>query len=192
MSKELIVLLVMIPFYGLAIFMIVRTMIVALSFRDPVPFVPVEGKLLKKAVHLLSIQPGDRVIDIGSGSGKMVVSAARQYPAANFTGIDVNRSLLFWSRFMAWLYRCKNCTFIKADAREIDYSPYNKVFMYMTGGFVAQLIDKLAEELPPGAIVVSVAFGFGRKFEEENSVEVYELGKKSSDKVSVWRKPANL
>ncbi|WKZ31482.1 MAG: methyltransferase domain-containing protein [Candidatus Dojkabacteria bacterium] len=188
MSKELIALLIMIPFYGLALFMIGRTLIVAFSFRDPVPFVPVEKKLLKKAVQLLEIKPGDRVIDIGSGSGRFLITAAKQFPEAQFTGMDINRALIFWSNCSSKINRLRNIKFMKKDVREADFSQYNKVYLYMTTGFVADMMERLVNELPSGAIVVSVAFGFGKKFEAENSVEVYEVGTKRNDKVSVWRK----
>lgn len=188
MPREVLVLIIMIPFYGLAIFMIVRTFVVAFSFRDPVPFVPVESKLLKKAIQLLEIKPGDKVVDIGSGSGKFVFVAAKSAPDASFTGIDINWILINTSTLLAFFKRSKNVRYLKSDVREMDYSGYNKVYMYMTSGFVGEMMGKLTKELPVGAVVVSIAFGFGKKFESENSVEVYEVGKGKHDKVSVWRK----
>lgn len=188
MPKELLILLVMIPFYGLAIFMIIRTLIVAFSFRDPVPFVPVESKLLKKAIQLLEIKPGDKVVDIGSGSGKFVFAAAKSAPDASFTGIDINWILVSTCKLRAKLKRTKNVQYMKSDVRVMDFSGYNKVYMYMTSGFVGEMMGKLTKELPVGAVVVSIAFGFGKKFESENSVEVYEVGKGKHDKVSIWRK----
>lgn len=190
MSKELISLLVMLPFYGVAFFMIARTLVVAFSFRDPVPFVPIGGKLLDRSIELLNLNPGDRVVDLGSGSGKMLFKAAKKYPEVDFVGVDINRVLIAWSKLKARLLGVQNISFIHSDVYEFDVSDFNRVYMYMTSTFASEIIEKkLKEELPKGSIVLSVAFGFSQEFKENNSVETYEVDISNKyNMIDIWRK----
>jgi len=170
-------------FDGIAIFFIVRVFIIALSFRKgEVPYVPIGKKDMKVAVAALKLQQKDRFLDIGSGDGRVVLYVAKLYPDINCTGIEKNKLLVLWSRFLAWILRRKNAIFFVEDATKFDYNGYNKIFMYLTLDLIVQIMPRLKKILKSGARVVSCKFGFGALI---NKGDFEDIGK---DGTQLWVK----
>jgi SAM-dependent methyltransferase len=125
-----------------------------------VPWVPTREKRIRKALQLAQLQPGERLYDLGAGDGRVLLMAAQEF-GAQVVGIEIGpvqcalgwlRILLNGSRHKAQM-RCGN--FYHADVAEADV-----VFVYLTSAQTARLQEKLAQELRPGARVVSVAADF--------------------------------
>lgn len=183
--------LVMFVGYGVAIYFIAKTFLMARSMQPgEVPYVPALGKWIKKAMAMLNVQESDRVVDIGSGDGVVINRMALMFRSADFTGIEFRKHLVKWSNMHRLFFWNRNARFIHADVFTQDLSEYNKVYLYMTRSFLEGLMPKLEEELPRGAVVVSLAFGFGDKFERKyhGKYEVEDMGKGKNDKIYRWIK----
>jgi ubiquinone/menaquinone biosynthesis C-methylase UbiE len=63
----------------LAIGMVFYMGYVMQSFKNPVPYVPTDRKTIKKMIEAVNIKKGDRIIDIGSGTGRIVFAVAKHY-----------------------------------------------------------------------------------------------------------------
>ena len=124
------------------------------------PWVPTRENRIRKALQLAGLQPDEKLYDLGAGDGRVLLMAVKEF-GAQATGIEIGpvQCLLGWSRI--WLsgsrHRARNRygNFYKADVRNADV-----VFVYLTSKQTSRLSEKLAQELRPGARVVSIAADF--------------------------------
>jgi len=169
--------IVVIVLYGVAIFFIVRTFVIALSFhKGEVPYVPINRKEMMLAILALKLRDGDRFIDIGSGDGRVVMYVAHVYPGVKCVGVERNRLLVAWSKFKSFILRRKNVEFIIADAVTYDYSEFNKIFIYLTMDLIEPLVTNLDIVLVNGSKVVSCKFGFDELVNDKDLEEVGDNG----------------
>lgn len=142
-----IVLIILILLFGTA----------AYASIQAAPYVPTRREEKARMLKLAGIKPGETVIDLGSGTGQLVIGAVRQYGAR---GIGYEISILpffiaFIWRLMLWRlpisFRFKN--FFSADL-----SKANVILCFLTPAAMPRLEKKLLAELKPGSRVVSMAF----------------------------------
>lgn len=186
---QYLALFVVIVGYGVAILMIARIFMIALTMHTEVPYVPSGRVFVKKALEVMELEDGQRVVDLGSGDGKFVIYAARKYPNVYFTGVELNPGLVRYSRLIAKLRGLKNVEIIEGDVFEYDVSPFDKIYLYLTGGFVSRLMEVIKDDVKVGAVVISSHFGFGKEFESNHDIEEREVRRLiRADRVSIWTK----
>jgi hypothetical protein len=170
-------LILIIFLYGVAIFFIIRTFVIAFSFKKgEVPYVPISKSEMMSAILALDLIKSDNFIDIGSGDGRVVMAVSKLYPDIQCTGIERNKLLVIWSRFVAMIFGRKNVQFDVADALKHDYSQFNKVFMYLTLDLIVPLVTKFDFMLGSDAKVVSCKFGFGGLINKGDFKDIGEGG----------------
>ena len=99
------------------------------------------------------------LLDIGSGDGRIVLTAARDGFQA--TGVELNRWLVYYSRWTAWRSGLRSQTsFVREDLWKHDMRQYNNVVIFGVEQMMEQLETKLAKELTPGSCVVACRFKF--------------------------------
>ena len=107
--------------------------------------------------NLLHITPTDKVIDLGSGKGQVVMAIAKC--GARATGIEVNPWLVFRSRLALRRQGLhKQVKIIHGNFWTHDLSKYSIVIVYGIGYMMKHLKLKLERELKPGTKVASVYF----------------------------------
>jgi hypothetical protein len=67
------------------------------SYSLDVPYVPTPIKVVRTLLDLASVGPNDFLIDLGSGDGRIVITAAKEYDARGF-GVDLNSDLVALSK----------------------------------------------------------------------------------------------
>ncbi|HLZ15162.1 MAG TPA: class I SAM-dependent methyltransferase [Candidatus Saccharimonadales bacterium] len=67
------------------------------------PYVPTLTLPLKTALDLLDLKPGETLLDLGSGDGRVLLAAARR--GWNAVGIEVSPLLVLVARIRTWRYR---------------------------------------------------------------------------------------
>lgn len=123
------------------------------------PFIPTPSRSLKHILSFAEISRHDRVYDLGSGDGRVVITAAKQYGAAA-CGIEQNFFLVAWSRLRAHMLGAKSACFVHGNFFNVPLSDADVVFCYLLPGINDRLTDKLSRELKAGALVVSRTFSF--------------------------------
>lgn len=131
-----------------------------LESKKIVPFVPTPQDVVDKMLELAGVKKGDVVYDLGSGDGRIVITAAKK--GARAVGFDVDGALVRESRENIRKAGLENLAEIKQqDILTVDLSPATVVTMYLLPDVNLKLKPNLLKQLKPGSRVVSHAFDMG-------------------------------
>ena len=126
-----------------------------------VVFVTTPHKVVREMLKLAGVAKNDLVYDLGSGDGRIVIAAAREFGARG-VGIDIDPKLVAEGRENARKARvAERATFIEKDIFNADISEATVIALYMLPAVNKQLLPKFFRELQPGARVVSHRFEIG-------------------------------
>ncbi|KUO87484.1 MAG: RNA methyltransferase [Thermoproteus sp. JCHS_4] len=123
-----------------------------------VPFVPTPEVVVRRMLQLARVRPGEVLYDLGSGDGRIVIMAAKEFGAYAY-GVEIRKDLYEQSsakiRDLGLEGRAKilNTNFFDADISDADV-----VTMYLLTSVNERLKPKLEKELRPGTRVVSHDF----------------------------------
>ncbi len=113
--------------------------------------------VVDKMLQMAQVGPRDFVIDLGSGDGRTVITAAKKF-GARAMGIEFNPDLVEYStRAAAKEGLAGKVRFMKADLFEADFSEATVITMYLLSQLNLKLRPKILG-LRPGTRVVSHAF----------------------------------
>ncbi|MBN1263063.1 MAG: methyltransferase domain-containing protein [Candidatus Pacebacteria bacterium] len=127
-------------------------------FFGPV-FVPSAEDKLKLMLELAEPKPGEKIVDLGSGDGKILVELARK--GYQSEGMEINPILVRRSRKNLRKLRLEQWAAVRrANFWKSDFSSYDLVFLYGMKHVMKRLEKKMLAELKPGARVVSNYFRF--------------------------------
>ncbi|MDH3319917.1 MAG: SAM-dependent methyltransferase [Betaproteobacteria bacterium] len=119
------------------------------------PYVPSPQSVVSDMLKLAEVGPQDFVIDLGSGDGRIVRTAALVFGARGF-GVEIKDPLVRQSNAAAAREGIADrVKFIKADLFKTDISQATVLTMYLLPDTVNLLRDKLLAELRPGTRVLS-------------------------------------
>jgi len=140
--------------------------------REPdVVYVPTPPPVVDEMLRLADVQSDDVIYDLGSGDGRIVITAAEEYGTRG-VGIDIDPERVQQARQNAEQSGVTNqVEFRQADLFESDFSEATVVTLYLLPELNIQLRPKLLTELEPGTRIVSHAFDMG-EWEPEQVVEV--------------------
>jgi hypothetical protein len=121
-----------------------------------VVWVPTSQALVDKMLDMANVTPQDYVIDLGSGDGRTVITAAKR--GARASGIEYNPDMVELSKKNAQQAGVgAKATFAKADLFESDFSQATVITMFLLPSINLKLRPKLLE-MKPGTRVVSNTF----------------------------------
>lgn len=104
------------------------------------PYVPTLDKQARTALQLLDLQPGQTLLELGSGDGKLLVLAARA--GLNVVGVELNPFLVAVSWLRTRRYR-KQVRIIWGDLWRVSWPPCDGVFAFLLGRFMPQLDERM-------------------------------------------------
>lgn len=129
--------------------------------RLDVPFVPTPQQVVDKMLELAKIQKTDYLIDLGSGDGRIPVTAAQRF-GIRAMGVDINPQRISEANERA---KSANVTklveFREQDLFQTDISQANVLTMYLLPSVNMKLRPKILSDMRPGSRVVSHAFDMG-------------------------------
>ncbi|TAK44644.1 MAG: methyltransferase domain-containing protein [Betaproteobacteria bacterium] len=119
------------------------------------PYVPSPQSVVADMLKLADVGPGDFVIDLGSGDGRIVLTAAKVFGARGF-GVEIQDNLVKLSNEAAQREGLADrVRFITQDLFKTDISQATVLTMYLLPNTVNMLKDKLLAELRPGTRILS-------------------------------------
>jgi len=125
------------------------------------PYAATPQEVVDRMLQLADVKSTDVVYDLGSGDGRLVITAAKRY-GAHGVGIDIDPALIAQSRANARKEGVDVLVeFRQQDALTVDVSPASVVTLYLLSGANLKLRPTLQKQLKPGSRVVSHQFGMG-------------------------------
>jgi precorrin-6B methylase 2 len=151
-----------------------------------VPYVPTPRAVVDRMLQLAKVDRNDVVYDLGSGDGRIPITAVQQYGARRAVGVDINPDRVREANQNA---QAANVTdrveFRQQDLFKTDLREATVVTLYLLPAVNLRLRPKLLSELKPGTRIVSHAFDMGEwKPERVEQVE--------GRTIYLWRVPEKL
>ena len=173
------------PAAAASIFLTFALSACAPTLRSPdVVFVPTPHEVVEAMLNVAKVGKGDVLYDLGSGDGRIPITAAQKYGIARGIGIDINpERIREANENLARAGVGDRVRFVNADLFESKIGDATVVTLYLLPELNLKLLPKLLKELKPGTRIVSHAFDMGT-WKPEQALEV---GRRS---VYFWTIPA--
>jgi hypothetical protein len=125
------------------------------------PYVQTPTAVVTAMLRLADVRAGDVVYDLGSGDGRVVIAAARDFGARG-VGIELEPRLVEESRVLARRAGVADrAEFRQQDIFVTDVSPASVVALYLSPALNERLRPRLTSQLRPGSRIVSHDFLMG-------------------------------
>jgi predicted RNA methylase len=144
------------------------------------PWIPTQPPRIRRALELAQVAPGDIFYDLGSGDGRVLIMAAREF-GAQAIGIEISPLHCFFTAISALYLGISNRVKIRwASYYKVDFSNADVLFVYMTSKEVSRLRPQLESQLRPGTRVITISceiVGWQPiKFNREDVIFIYQVG----------------
>lgn len=167
------------------------------AFAQPtetVPFITSPDNVTLEMLRIADVGPADHVIDLGSGDGRIVIQAARQFGATGM-GVDIDPQLVRRSQDNARAAGvAERVHFLEQDLFRTDLSRGTVITMYLLPEVNLQLRPRLLA-LQPGTRVVSHDWDMGDWLPDRTTVVAVpdkQVGLEKSSRVHLWVVPARV
>jgi hypothetical protein len=145
-----------------AVFFIAFTFVVAFG----APFLPTLKARVPEAIALCGLKPGQTLIELGSGDGRVLIAAAKE--GIDAVGYELNPLLVFYSKLATFRYR-KKITIIWGNYWKKSWPQADAIFVFLLQPYMQKLDTKIIQNYPKGIKLVSFAFTIpDRKPTKEN------------------------
>ena len=161
------------------------------------PYVPTPQVVVDEMLRMARVGPSDFVIDLGSGDGVIVLTAATKHQARGF-GVDIDPELVKLSNAEAKRRGVADrASFQVQDVFKADLSRATVLTLYLLPSMMTNLQSKIYEELKPGTRVVSHDYHFGSDWQADDqmSFDVPEKEKVNGvprATIYLWHIPAKI
>lgn len=124
------------------------------------PFYPTPEVIVESMLKLAELKAGEKMYDLGSGDGRVVIMAAQSFHA-NATGVEFDRDL--WRQStdrIKSLNLQKNARIIFGDIMAQDFSSADVITVYLLPSSNEKIRPMLEKQLKKGTRIVSHDFEF--------------------------------
>jgi predicted O-methyltransferase YrrM len=159
------------------------------------PYFPTPQSVVDRMLQLAKVGPEDFVIDLGSGDGRIVLTAAKKYGARGL-GIEIEPQLVSEANYNARRAGVSDrAKFIEQDLFQTDLRPATVLTLYLFRELNIKLAPRILEQLRPGARVVSHDWDLGDwtpDHQETMPAPDKAVGISRESKVFLWIVPARV
>jgi SAM-dependent methyltransferase len=158
------------------------------------PFVVTPDAVVDRMLHLAQPKKGERLVDLGSGDGRIVIEAAKRFGASGY-GVDIDPRLVKLANGNARRAGVESLArFEVRDLFETDLRGVNVVTMYLLPEVNLQVLPRLLEQLKPGARIVSHDYDFGSHWAYDEMIDLplaeKMVGPLGRSRIFLWIVPA--
>lgn len=156
------------------------------------PYVQTPQNVVDTMLEIAKVGPGDYVIDLGSGDGRMVITAAKQHGARGF-GVDLDRKLVaLANRNAAKAGVADRAVFYERDLHETDVTAASVLTLYLLPEVNLMIRTRLLATLKPGTRIVSHDYGMGEwrpDYQTELAAPGKTVGISQRSRIYYWMVP---
>jgi len=151
------------------------------------PYFPTPGTIVDKMLDLGGLKPGEKMYDLGSGDGRIVIMAARKYKA-DATGIELDESLYKQSsERIKTLGLAPTARIIHGDLLQQDYSSADLLTIYLLPVAIDKVTPIFEKQLKKGARVVAHDFEFS-KWTPAKTLDIDDDGEGRSHRLFLYKR----
>jgi cyclopropane fatty-acyl-phospholipid synthase-like methyltransferase len=144
----------------LILFVVIAALWILVPALYGLPPVTTRRERIRKALQMANLQPDEIFYDLGSGHGRVLVMAAKEF-GANAVGIEVGPVQCVLARLNALSNRVGSRVCVEArDFYKTDVSQADVVYAYLTSKQAPRLQAQLDKQLKRGARIVTISFDF--------------------------------
>jgi SAM-dependent methyltransferase len=137
-----------------------------------VVYVPTPQPVVDAMLELAQVKRSDVVYDLGSGDGRLVITAAKRYGASG-VGIDLDPAMVKKARENAAAAGvATRVRFVTQNLYSVDLSRASVVTLYLLQSINERLRPRLVRQLKPGSRIVSHVFNMGPEWPPEKTLTV--------------------
>jgi SAM-dependent methyltransferase len=156
------------------------------------PYVQTPQNVVDTMLDIARVGTGDYVIDLGSGDGRMVITAAKQRGARGF-GVDLDRKLVaLANRNAARAGVADRAVFYQRDLHATDVASASVLTIYLLPEVNLMIRSRLLATLKPGTRIVSHDYGMGEwppDYQTELAAPGKTVGIGQRSKIYYWMVP---
>jgi SAM-dependent methyltransferase len=150
-----------------------------------VPFVTTPPSVVSAMLELANVTGSDIVYDLGSGDGRIVIAAARDF-GARAVGVEIDPRLVQESEHNAENAGVSSrVRFLQQDLFQADITEATVVTLFLLPGVNVMLAPKLLKELRPGTRIVSYWYDM-EEWQPDKTIRIDTLA------VYYWVVPADV
>lgn len=149
------------------------------------PYFPTPEIIVEKMLQLGGLKAKEKMYDLGSGDGRIVIMAARKYKA-DATGIELDDALYRQSlERIKTLGLSANARIIHGDLLEQDYSSADLLTIYLLPVAIEKVTPIFEKQLKPGARIVAHDFEF-RSWTPAKTLDIDDDGEGRSHRLFLY------
>ena len=153
------------------------------AMRPDVVFVPTPLQVVDAMLDIADVKAGDVVYDLGSGDGRIVITAARKYGARG-VGIEIDPTLVMTATQNAAAAGVSDrVRFVTGNLFAADIREATVITLYLLQSINERLRPKLVRDLKPGTRIVSHVFNMGPEWPPQKMLRV------GASPVFLWTTP---
>ena len=153
-------------------------------------WVPTPQPLVDRMLNLAKLTPKDYLIDLGSGDGRTVITAAKR--GARALGVEYNPKMVALAKRLAAQAGVGNkAQFVRGDIFETDFSAANVITLFLLPDLNLKLRPKLLD-MKPGTRVVSNSFTMEDWQADDTAQATMDEGCESYCTAYLWIVPAKV
>src|ERR1700733_12278204 len=124
------------------------------------PYYPTPETIVERMLDLGGLKAGEKMFDLGSGDGRIVIMAAQKYHA-DATGVELDSDLVASSQAKVRQLGLKTARIVYGDILKQDYSSANLITVYLLPESNIKVRPILEEQLKKGTRIVAHDFVIG-------------------------------
>src|SRR5882672_9827109 len=152
------------------------------------PYYPTPETIVEKMLHLGGLKAGEKMYDMGSGDGRIVILAAQKFHAEAI-GVELNKDL--WKQSSARILKLgldKTARIVNGDLLKQNYSSADLVTVYLLPESIDNKVQPILDkQLKKGARVVAHDFEF-KNWKPEKVENIADDGEGRSHVLYLYRK----
>lgn len=149
------------------------------------PWIPIRARVAREMLRMADVQPGQKVVDLGAGDGRIVIASAR-LPGVQAIGVEIDPIRCLAANGLIALCGLRGTARVYwANMFDFDLSDADVVTLYLWRSTNRKLAPSLVERLRPGARVVSHHFAVANwipvAVDPRERIYVYQIGNTGLD-----------
>ena len=122
------------------------------------PWHPLLPGTIREILDFSEIKPGEKIYDLGSGDGRILIQAARHYGAVG-VGLEIDPLKVWVARkFARWAGVSDQVHIERKNFNDFDFKDADVVYVYLTHQALDRLIPKILPYLKPTTRIISYRF----------------------------------